>query len=179
MNEQLWTPIEGRFGRTRKGDRVGPFTSRMPGVSGRWSDGIRVWHGDGKYGGGAEFDLVAEWVGEPAHEGPVDLSQIKARDRVRLGGEFEVTSTANGGLWLSFPTRGERRWVPAEAVLAHISVPHQISIGCKVRITRSSYPDCEFEVLGILSEEAWIKDCKHGDTRVEDLSGLTLIGQRV
>ena len=71
----LWRPEEGKYGRARNGEVVGPFAGRanpdFPWIDGTWG---HTYRSDGRYSrhNHHPLDLVSEWI-EPAEEPPLEI----------------------------------------------------------------------------------------------------------
>ena len=96
--EELWRPVEGKYGRTRDGRKVGPMTwiSSISQFAGKIDDALHFWRDPSEAKGfpPRPLDLISEWV-EP-----------EATLTMREGGSYVAK---DGEIWTDAKWRGDEK----------------------------------------------------------------------
>lgn len=165
MTDTLWSPVEGRFGRTRDGRKVGPMErhdSRF--WVARVDGGTALWELDGRRNSDLSMpsmDLVAEWQDDPAPP-QASWDDIKVGDfihaRLRV-----VNEDCPGSFTVKVVGSRDRGFgLPREAFLGiEPRLPEPLKVGDRVRtigVSKTRGIGLEpFEILAIDGDVAWLK----------------------
>lgn len=93
----------------------------------------------------------------------IDLTKIKAGDKVRLGGEFEVDRAEIDAVRI-VATSGGNIWMYADMIAEHIPAPKQFAVGQKVVTSSAS-----LHVLIVLHQDGNDVMVRHSETGGADV----------